>query len=193
MTLMYGPGETSVEQINNTTGTVTYLHHDQQGSMRLLTGSTGKTEGSYSYSAYGTPEHTGTATTPLGSTGNTQAWTRVLCTCARASTTQAQRARHRGSALGFRGVSNQGYAYGRHEVIVEQINGSTGTAQYRHHGQQGSTRLLTGSTGKVEGKCSYLAYGTPTCEGTATTHEQHPPERIVTEATNGQAASVTRH
>jgi RHS repeat-associated protein len=55
-----------VEQINNTTGAVTYLHHDQAGSTRLLTGSTGKTEGSYSYSPYGTPEHTGTATTPLG-------------------------------------------------------------------------------------------------------------------------------
>jgi RHS repeat-associated protein len=56
----------TVEQINNTTDTVLYLHHDQQGSTRLLTGSTGKVEGSYSYSPYGTPEHTGTATTPLG-------------------------------------------------------------------------------------------------------------------------------
>jgi hypothetical protein len=55
-----------VEQINNTTGTVEYLHHDQAGSTRLLTGSTGKAEGSYSYSPYGTPEHTGTATTSLG-------------------------------------------------------------------------------------------------------------------------------
>ncbi len=66
MTYVYGPGGLPVEQINNTTGTVLYLHHDQQGSTRLLTGSTGKTEGSYSFSAYGTPEHTGTATTPLG-------------------------------------------------------------------------------------------------------------------------------
>jgi hypothetical protein len=56
----------TVEQINNSTGTVLYLHHDQAGSTRLLTGSTGKTEGSYSYSAYGAPEHSGTATTPLG-------------------------------------------------------------------------------------------------------------------------------
>jgi RHS repeat-associated protein len=63
---IYGPGDLPIEQINNTTGTVLYLHHDQAGSTRLLTGSTGKTEGSYSYSAYGTPEHTGTATTPLG-------------------------------------------------------------------------------------------------------------------------------
>jgi RHS repeat-associated protein len=66
---IYGPGDMPLEQINNTTGTVTYLHHDQAGSTRLLTGSTGKTEGSYSYSPYGTPEHTGTATTPLGYDG----------------------------------------------------------------------------------------------------------------------------
>jgi RHS repeat-associated protein len=59
--------------------------------------------------------------------------------------------------------------YGRREMIIEQINNSTGAVQYLHHDQQGSTRLLTGSTGKVEGKCSYSAYGTPTCEGTATT------------------------
>jgi RHS repeat-associated protein len=37
---------------------------------------------------------------------------------------------------------------------------------YLHHDQQGSTRLLTGSSGKVEGKCTYIAYGHPTCEGT---------------------------
>jgi len=56
-----------VEQITNTTRTVTYLHHDQQGSTRLLTGSTGTVEGSYTYDAYGNQtRHTGTATTPLG-------------------------------------------------------------------------------------------------------------------------------
>jgi RHS repeat-associated protein len=41
--------------------------------------------------------------------------------------------------------------------------------EYLHHDQSGSTRLLTGSTGTVTGKCSYSSYGTPTCEGTATT------------------------
>ncbi len=40
---------------------------------------------------------------------------------------------------------------------------------YLHHDQAGSTRLLTGSTGTVTGKCTYSAYGTPTCEGTTTT------------------------
>jgi RHS repeat-associated protein len=52
---------------------------------------------------------------------------------------------------------------------VEQINNTTRTVEYLHHDQQGSTRLLTGSTGTLTGKCTYTAYGTPTCEGTATT------------------------
>jgi len=64
---VYGPNNLPIEQINNTTGAVLYLHHDQQGSTRLLTGSTGKVEGSYTYGPYGeTTGHTGTATTPLG-------------------------------------------------------------------------------------------------------------------------------
>ncbi len=61
------------------------------------------------------------------------------------------------------------YVYGRCETAVEQINNTTGTVTYLHHDQAGSTRLLTGSTGAVTGKCSYSAYGIPTCEGTATT------------------------
>lgn len=57
----------SIEQVNNGTGAVTYLHHDQSGSTRLLTGSMGKVEGAYTYTRYGAvQEHTGTATTPLG-------------------------------------------------------------------------------------------------------------------------------
>jgi len=64
---VYGPNDMPVEQINNTTGEVLYLHHDQAGSTRLLTGSTGKVEGAYTYTPYGAvQEHTGTATTPLG-------------------------------------------------------------------------------------------------------------------------------
>ncbi len=51
---------------------------------------------------------------------------------------------------------------------VEQIN-SAEKALYLHHDQASSTRLITGSAGTVEGKCTYGAYGTPTCEGTATT------------------------
>ena len=50
---VYGPAETSVEQINNSTGTVLYLHHDQAGSTRLLTSSTGAKEASFTCDAYG--------------------------------------------------------------------------------------------------------------------------------------------
>jgi RHS repeat-associated protein len=62
---MYGPSGTTIEQIN-TENHVLYLHRDQQDSTRLITGESGKTEGAYTYSPYGVPEHTGTATTPLG-------------------------------------------------------------------------------------------------------------------------------
>jgi RHS repeat-associated protein len=66
---VYGPGGLPVEQINTTTGTVTYLHHDQAGSTRLLTGSTGTVTGKCTYNAYGTPTCEGTTTTPLGYDG----------------------------------------------------------------------------------------------------------------------------
>lgn len=62
---IYGPENAPVEQIP-ATGETQYLHHDQQGSTRLLTGASGATSGAYSYAAYGAvSEHTGTATTPL--------------------------------------------------------------------------------------------------------------------------------
>src|ERR1700689_167147 len=75
------------------------------------------------------------------------------------------RARYSASRLKRRGS----FMYGWPRPMVEQINNTTGTVTYLHHDQAGSTRLLTGSTGTVTGKCSYNAYGTPTCEGTATT------------------------
>jgi RHS repeat-associated protein len=60
------------------------------------------------------------------------------------------------------------YIYGPNGLPIEQIS-SGGTITYLHHDQQGSTRLLTGSTGTVTGKCTYGAYGAPTCEGASTT------------------------
>jgi RHS repeat-associated protein len=66
-TYIYEPGSIPIEQINNTTGTIFYLHHDQQGSTRLLTSSTGAIEADTTYDAYGNPTATkGTTTTPLG-------------------------------------------------------------------------------------------------------------------------------
>jgi RHS repeat-associated protein len=67
---IYGPGSFPIEQINNSTGAVLYLHHDQQRSTRLLTGSTGAKEATFTYGPYGTlTGSTGTATTPLGYEG----------------------------------------------------------------------------------------------------------------------------
>lgn len=63
---IYGPEGTPIEQISET-GTVGYLHHDQQGSTRLITNTTGENVGAYTYTPYGAvEEHTGTTTTPLG-------------------------------------------------------------------------------------------------------------------------------
>jgi RHS repeat-associated protein len=63
---VYGPDALPVEQINGE-GKALYLHHDQQGSTRLLTGSAGAKEGAYTFGAYGNQTgYTGTATTPLG-------------------------------------------------------------------------------------------------------------------------------
>jgi len=60
------------------------------------------------------------------------------------------------------------YIYGPGGLPSEQIS-SGGTVSYLHHDQAGSTRLLTGSTGTVTGKCTYGAYGIPTCEGATAT------------------------
>jgi RHS repeat-associated protein len=66
---IYGPNNIPVEQISNESK-VFYLHDDQRGSTRLLTGSTGKTEATMTYDAYGnTIGTTGTVTTPLGYDG----------------------------------------------------------------------------------------------------------------------------
>jgi RHS repeat-associated protein len=66
------------------------------------------------------------------------------------------------------GDGTNSYIYGPGNLPVEQVS-SGGTVSYMHRDQQGSTRLLTGSTGTVTGKCTYSAYGIPTCEGTTTT------------------------
>jgi hypothetical protein len=73
------------------------------------------------------------------------------------------------AALEWWSAETCSFIYGQPRMRIEQINTSTGAVTYLHHDQAGSTRLLTGSTGTVTGKCTYAAYGTPTCEGTATT------------------------
>jgi RHS repeat-associated protein len=62
---IYGPENLPIEQIPKT-GEPQYLHHDQQGSTRLITSSTGEQEAAYTYTPYGALEASaGTATTPL--------------------------------------------------------------------------------------------------------------------------------
>jgi RHS repeat-associated protein len=64
---IYGPGGLPVEQINGETPT--YLHHDQQGSVRLLTGAAGTTTGSITFDAYGKKVGSTGTTSPLGYDG----------------------------------------------------------------------------------------------------------------------------
>ncbi|HET7484992.1 MAG TPA: RHS repeat-associated core domain-containing protein [Solirubrobacterales bacterium] len=65
---LYGPEGLPFEQIAGET--VTYLHHDQQGSTRLLTNSSGEAKGKYTYTPYGGVEtYEGAASTPLGYDG----------------------------------------------------------------------------------------------------------------------------
>ncbi len=51
---LYGPGDVAYAQIADDTTTTTYLHHDQLGSIRLLTDASGTTTGTVTYDAYGT-------------------------------------------------------------------------------------------------------------------------------------------
>jgi RHS repeat-associated protein len=66
---IYGPGGLPVEQIDGEEH-VLYLHHDEQGSTRLLTGPTGTVKGANTFDPYGKLEaHTGSASTRLGYAG----------------------------------------------------------------------------------------------------------------------------
>jgi RHS repeat-associated protein len=66
---IYGPGGIPIEQVT-AGGATTYYHHDQLGSTRMLTDSSGEVTGSFSYTPYGVPAgSTGEQTTPLGYAG----------------------------------------------------------------------------------------------------------------------------
>jgi RHS repeat-associated protein len=68
-TYLYGIGDLPLEQINNTTGAVSYLHHDQLGSTRILTNTTGSITATQNYDPYGKPTLTTGTPSPLGYTG----------------------------------------------------------------------------------------------------------------------------
>jgi RHS repeat-associated protein len=66
---VYGPGGLPIEQISSEE-VPTYLHHDQLGSTRLLTNSSGEATGTFAYGAYGAlTGQTGTSRTGLGYAG----------------------------------------------------------------------------------------------------------------------------
>jgi RHS repeat-associated protein len=66
---IYGPGNVPIEQISSG-GEVLFLHHDQQGSTRMLTDTGGTVKATMTYDAYGNlAGHTGGSTTALGYDG----------------------------------------------------------------------------------------------------------------------------
>jgi len=65
---IYGPEGLPIEQI--TVGVATYLHHDELGSIRVLTNSSGELTGTYRYGPNGAVwKHTGTGGTLMGFAG----------------------------------------------------------------------------------------------------------------------------
>ena len=61
---VYGPGGLPMEQINGST--VLWLHHDQLGSTRLVTDTTGASQATYAFDPYGNiTASTGTITNPM--------------------------------------------------------------------------------------------------------------------------------
>ena len=68
---IYGPSGTPIEQVDLSTGAVTYLASDALGSVRGVLSSSGSLVASTSYDAYGNPETTGglSSYTPFGFAG----------------------------------------------------------------------------------------------------------------------------
>lgn len=68
---IYATGSTPAEQVNLSTGAVTYLVSDMLGSVRAAVGPAGALTGSTSYDAWGNPSSAGglTGTTPFGFAG----------------------------------------------------------------------------------------------------------------------------
>ncbi len=67
---IYGPEGIPIEQANSEGGAPKYLHTDQQGSVRMITGAAGEKLGSFTYDGYGYPNASnGTVTSALGYDG----------------------------------------------------------------------------------------------------------------------------
>jgi RHS repeat-associated protein len=63
---IYGPDGSPIEQIALSGGTATWLHTDQQGSVRVLTSNSGSVTGTVTYTPYGEDEATTGSLSPLG-------------------------------------------------------------------------------------------------------------------------------
>ena len=87
---VYGPGGLPLEQISGTT--TLWLQHDQLGSTRLVTDSTGVSRAAYTYDPYGNvTSSAGTITNPFGFSGEYKDSESASTTCAPATTTPALR------------------------------------------------------------------------------------------------------
>jgi len=67
---IYGPNNLPIEQINLSSGVATWLHTDQQGSVRTITSATGSVVGTHNYGPFGSVSSTsGSVTSSLGYDG----------------------------------------------------------------------------------------------------------------------------
>jgi RHS repeat-associated protein len=67
---LYGPNGEVIEQIASDGTTTSYLHHDQLGSVRLITDAAGAAVGKFTYSSWGAlTGNAGTASSPFGFAG----------------------------------------------------------------------------------------------------------------------------
>lgn len=66
---LYGPDDVAYAQIADDTTTTSYLHHDQLGSIRLVTDASGATTGAATYDAYGSVDASSGTTSHLAYAG----------------------------------------------------------------------------------------------------------------------------
>lgn len=154
---IYGPGGIPIEQVT-AGGATTYYHHDQLGSTRMLTDSSGKVTGTFSYTPYGAPAgSTGEQTTPLGYAGQ---YTDPV------SGLQYLRARYYDPATGqfisrdpLNAVTRSPYGY----VANNPLNGSDPTGMFFGEGILGGItdsfnplKYYEEEIDSIENGCSYL-------------------------------------
>jgi len=119
---VYGPGGLPIAQI--TSGSATYLHHDQLGSTRILTNSSGSVVGTYRYGPNGAVwKFTGTQGTQLGFAGQYRMHTENQLIYLRARTYDPVTAQFL-SPDPLAAMSGETYAYaGANPVNVTDVTG----------------------------------------------------------------------